>query len=183
MPDRIDAWTHIFPKTYFEKLQTMASATGPLKRWLKLTSLYDLDHRFRLMDGFEGYRQLLTPSMLAVTCFANAGTPSMNWVITNDRIPPTMPMPPSNTNATATPRGRERRSRKSTAGSNNAVSIVANATGTTMSSTFVTTHSSATIAANITSSRDAHAAVLRTNGVTDSSATESTEGPAGMPVA
>jgi predicted TIM-barrel fold metal-dependent hydrolase len=71
MPDRIDAWTHIFPKAYFEKLQTMASATGPLKRWLKLTSLYDLDHRFRLMDGFEGYRQLLTPSMPAIEDLAD----------------------------------------------------------------------------------------------------------------
>ena len=71
MPDRIDAWTHIFPKAYFEKLQTMASVTGPLKRWLKLTSLYDLDHRFRLMDGFEGYRQLLTPSMPAIEDLAD----------------------------------------------------------------------------------------------------------------
>lgn len=71
MPDRIDAWTHIFPKAYFEKLQTTASATGPLKRWLRLTSLYDLDHRFRLMDGFEGYRQLLTPSMPAIEDLAD----------------------------------------------------------------------------------------------------------------
>ncbi len=63
MSDRIDAWTHIFPTAYFARLQTMASAAGPLKRWLELTSLYDLDHRFRLMDGFGGYRQLLTPSM------------------------------------------------------------------------------------------------------------------------
>jgi aminocarboxymuconate-semialdehyde decarboxylase len=63
MSDRIDAWTHIFPKPYFARLQTMASAAGPLKRWLELKSLYDLDHRFRLMDGFAGYRQLLTPSM------------------------------------------------------------------------------------------------------------------------
>jgi aminocarboxymuconate-semialdehyde decarboxylase len=63
MPDRIDAWTHIFPSAYFARLQTMASATGPLRRWLELKSLYDLDHRFRLMDKFEGYRQLLTPSM------------------------------------------------------------------------------------------------------------------------
>ena len=63
MRERIDAWTHIFPKAYFERLQTIASAAGPLKRWLELKSLYDLDHRFRLMDGFAGYRQLLTPSM------------------------------------------------------------------------------------------------------------------------
>jgi predicted TIM-barrel fold metal-dependent hydrolase len=63
LSDRIDAWTHIFPPAYFARLQTMASASGPLRRWLELKSLYDLDHRFRLMDGFAGYRQLLTPSM------------------------------------------------------------------------------------------------------------------------
>jgi predicted TIM-barrel fold metal-dependent hydrolase len=63
MPERIDAWTHIFPKAYFARLQTMATAAGPLRRWLELKSLYDLDHRFRLMDGFDSYRQVLTPSM------------------------------------------------------------------------------------------------------------------------
>jgi aminocarboxymuconate-semialdehyde decarboxylase len=86
MPDRIDAWTHIFPKAYFEKLQTMASATGPLKRWLKLTSLYDLDHRFRLMDGFEGYRQLLTPSMPAIEDLAD-GTQAIDLMrLMNDGL-------------------------------------------------------------------------------------------------
>ena len=59
----IDAWTHIFPPAYFARLQTMASAAGPLKRWMELTSLYDLDRRFRLMDTFPGYAQILTPSM------------------------------------------------------------------------------------------------------------------------
>jgi predicted TIM-barrel fold metal-dependent hydrolase len=71
MSDRIDAWTHIFPKAYFERLQTMASAAGPLKRWLELKSLYDLDYRFRLMDGFAGYRQVLTPSMSAIEDLAD----------------------------------------------------------------------------------------------------------------
>jgi aminocarboxymuconate-semialdehyde decarboxylase len=51
----------------------MASAAGPLRRWLELKSLYDLDHRFRLMDGFAGYRQLLTPSMPPIEDLA-AGT-------------------------------------------------------------------------------------------------------------
>ena len=49
----------------------MASVAGPLKRWLELKSLYDLDHRFRLMDGFAGYRQLLTPSMPAIEDLAD----------------------------------------------------------------------------------------------------------------
>src|SRR5690606_19485509 len=34
MNTAIDAWTHIFPPAYFQKLQTIASATGPLKRWM-----------------------------------------------------------------------------------------------------------------------------------------------------
>src|SRR5882757_11126740 len=60
---RIDAWTHIFPQAYFARLQTLATASGPLKRWMELKPLYDLDQRFRLMDGFDGYSQILTPSM------------------------------------------------------------------------------------------------------------------------
>lgn len=63
MSKTIDAWTHIFPAAYFQKLQTVASASGPLKRWMSLKSLYDLDVRFRIMDRFENYAQVLTPSM------------------------------------------------------------------------------------------------------------------------
>ena len=63
MTERIDAWTHILPKKYFAKLQTFGSASGRLKRWLTLRSLYDLDERFRIMDGFPRYRQFLTPSL------------------------------------------------------------------------------------------------------------------------
>lgn len=63
MADTIDAWTHIFPPDYFARLQTIASAAGPLKRWMELRSLFDLDCRFRIMDTFQGYRQILTPSM------------------------------------------------------------------------------------------------------------------------
>ena len=63
MSKTIDAWTHIFPAAYFQKLQTVASASGPLKRWMSLKSLYDLDVRFDIMDRFEDYAQVLTPSM------------------------------------------------------------------------------------------------------------------------
>ena len=62
MTAHIDAWTHIFPPAYFARLQTLASAAGRLKRWMELRSLYDLDERFRVMDTFVDYRQILTPS-------------------------------------------------------------------------------------------------------------------------
>ncbi|PSH65055.1 amidohydrolase family protein [Phyllobacterium sophorae] len=64
-PHLLDAWTHIFPQAYFAKLNTVSNASGPLKRWMTLRSLYDLDERFRLMDQFCGYKQILTPSMPA----------------------------------------------------------------------------------------------------------------------
>src|SRR4051794_10729171 len=72
MVQMIDAWTHIFPPTYFSKLQNLASASGPLKRWMNLRSLYDLDVRFEHMDLFEGYSQILTPSMPPMEDLGNA---------------------------------------------------------------------------------------------------------------
>ena len=73
MSRRVDAWTHILPKAYFARLQALGGpASGPLKRWLTLTSLHDLDARFRLMDGFQGYAQVLTPSMPPIEELAEA---------------------------------------------------------------------------------------------------------------
>ena len=90
----------------------------------------------------------------------------MNWLTTNARIPPTNAKPLSKISATAPPRGAPRRSRKSTAGNSSAVSIVASAIGTTITSSRLITQSNATTAARITNSRHDHAAALRTSGVT-----------------
>ena len=103
-----------------------------------------------------------------------------NWLTTNVSTPPTIAMPLSSTSATAPPRGAPRRSRKSTAGIINALSINANATGTTMSSSRLITHNNATAKAMITSRRHAQAAPLRIRGGTASSYLDST---AAMPVA
>jgi predicted TIM-barrel fold metal-dependent hydrolase len=63
MTERLDGWTHILPPAYLTLLRRRHSETGRLKRWLTLTTLHDLDARFRLMDRFRDYRQLLTLSM------------------------------------------------------------------------------------------------------------------------
>lgn len=63
MTERLDGWTHILPPAYFALLRRHHSETGRLKRWMTLTTLHDLDARFRLMDRFRDYRQLLTLSM------------------------------------------------------------------------------------------------------------------------
>ncbi len=130
----------------------------------ELRALFDL---FLAEVQRPSVSQSPTPSMLVLTCSTSAGAPSTNWLTTNVRMPPTTAIPLSSTSATAPPRGAPRRSRKSTTGISSAASMVARATGTTITSSFVTTQSTATIAAKITSSRHDHAAVLRTNGVTD----------------
>ena len=112
----------------------------------------------------------LRPVMLLVTCSTRAGAPSMNWLTTNVRMPPTTTNPVSRTTSTAAPRGRPRRSRKSTIGISIAASMVASATGTTINSRCLTTHSSASNAARMTSSRHDQAAALRTSGCTAASA-------------
>lgn len=63
MTERIDGWTHILPSAYLARLRRHHSETGRLKRWLTMTTLFDLGARFRLMDRFAPYRQLLTLSM------------------------------------------------------------------------------------------------------------------------
>lgn len=63
MTERLDGWTHILPPAYFALLRRHHSETGRLKRWMTLTTLHDLDARFRLMDRIRDYRQLVTLSM------------------------------------------------------------------------------------------------------------------------
>jgi predicted TIM-barrel fold metal-dependent hydrolase len=82
----IDAWTHIFPPAYFQKLQCVASASGPLKRWMNLQSLHDLDARFRLMDQFDDYSQIITPSMPPVEDLGNAEEAADLAALMNDGL-------------------------------------------------------------------------------------------------
>jgi len=59
---KIDAFPHILPQPYFDRAR--AQARGPLARTFEhyeaLVALYDLDARFRVMDEFEDYVQVLT---------------------------------------------------------------------------------------------------------------------------
>jgi predicted TIM-barrel fold metal-dependent hydrolase len=58
---KIDVFTHIYPAGFFAKLMTFASDfkdTGKRSRGVPM--LVDLDERFRVMDRFEGYQQILS---------------------------------------------------------------------------------------------------------------------------
>jgi predicted TIM-barrel fold metal-dependent hydrolase len=86
---KLDIFPHIFPEEFFEHLKDLASRNASLaaqiKRWLHIPVLWDLDARMKMIDRFEGYRQILTLSLppiefLApedqspeVACLANDG--------------------------------------------------------------------------------------------------------------
>ncbi|KAB2347898.1 amidohydrolase [Actinomadura rudentiformis] len=60
---KVDAYSHILPAPYFERMRELAVNPRALKRWLELPALHDLDARLRIMDEFgEGYQQILTLS-------------------------------------------------------------------------------------------------------------------------
>lgn len=60
---KIDVFNHIFPKPFFERLQHVTINKGPIKRWLHIPFLHDLDVRFRMLEEFgPDYRQVLSLS-------------------------------------------------------------------------------------------------------------------------
>ena len=60
---KIDVFNHIFPKTFFDRLQQVVVNKDAIKRWLHIPFLYDLDVRFRALDEFgPDYRQVLSLS-------------------------------------------------------------------------------------------------------------------------
>jgi uncharacterized protein len=71
MMRKVDVFNHIFPRAYFERLQQVSINKGPLKRWLHIPFLHDLDVRFRMLDEFgPDYRQILSlsaPPIEAIT--------------------------------------------------------------------------------------------------------------------
>lgn len=60
---KIDVFNHIFPKPFFERLQTVTVNKGAIKRWLHIPFLHDTDVRFRMLEEFgDDYRQILSLS-------------------------------------------------------------------------------------------------------------------------
>jgi aminocarboxymuconate-semialdehyde decarboxylase len=58
---KLDMYCHIFPKTFFEKVTTLIpDAKGMHKRVRAIPCMVDLDERFRIMDKFGDYAQILS---------------------------------------------------------------------------------------------------------------------------
>ncbi len=59
---KLDCFTHVFPVKFFDRMQEVVENQAPIKRWLNIPMLYDIDARQRIMDTFGDYQQILTLS-------------------------------------------------------------------------------------------------------------------------
>ncbi|MGQ0737250.1 MAG: amidohydrolase family protein [Acidobacteriota bacterium] len=68
---KIDVFTHILPTPYVERMQQIApNVKDSGKRIRGVPMLVDLDERFRVMDTFEGYQQILSVATPPIETFA-----------------------------------------------------------------------------------------------------------------
>ncbi len=69
---KLDVFTHVFPQPFFDRMQQVMGNLGDMgKRVRNLTTLYDLDRRFRIMDEFgDDYRQVLSLASPPIETYA-----------------------------------------------------------------------------------------------------------------
>jgi len=73
---KIDIFNHIFPKKYFDKMISIApNAKDMNKRVRNIPCIVDLDERFRIMDMFDDYAQIIC---LASPPVENFGPPPVS---------------------------------------------------------------------------------------------------------
>ena len=73
---KIDIFAHIFPKSYFDKMVKVAPGGKDMhKRVRNVPSIVDLDERFRIMDRFDGYVQVICLGSPPIEVF---GPPSIS---------------------------------------------------------------------------------------------------------
>ncbi len=69
---KIDVFNHIFPEPYVARMKDIAPNFKDVgKRVRGVPMLVDLDVRFRVMDRFEGYQQILSIATPPVEAYAN----------------------------------------------------------------------------------------------------------------
>ena len=57
----VDIYTHIFPNAFYERMSEIAPKLENIgKRMRSVTQVHDLDARFRAMDPFDDYRQVIS---------------------------------------------------------------------------------------------------------------------------
>ena len=70
---RIDAYTHFFPKKFFDTMLEVAGQYKDMgKRVRAIPALYDLDVRKKIVDGHEDYAQILAYPQPPIENFAKS---------------------------------------------------------------------------------------------------------------
>ena len=68
---RIDAYTHFFPKRFFDNFLKVAGNYKDMgKRVRALPALFDLDHRKKIVDRHKDYAQILSYPQPPIETFA-----------------------------------------------------------------------------------------------------------------
>lgn len=69
---KIDIFPHIYPRAFFDRMKTVsARAANMQKRVLEIPVIVDLDLRFRIMDQFPDYCQVLTLASPPIEAYAD----------------------------------------------------------------------------------------------------------------
>lgn len=83
----IDIYTHIFPARFFDFLLNESEGLGSLAERLKsVESVVDLDARFREMDGYGDYRQIISLPHPALEEIADASEAARLACMVNDGL-------------------------------------------------------------------------------------------------
>jgi len=84
---KIDVYSHILPMKYKEALYKLAPSDFYSKDVVETKpTLYDLEHRFRIMDKFEGLMQILTLSAPPVEMISDPGNAGNLAKLANDEM-------------------------------------------------------------------------------------------------
>lgn len=68
---KLDVFNHIYPAPYFERMMKVAPDYKDIgKRMRNVPMLIDLDVRFRVMDGFDAYQQVLSIATPPIEAYA-----------------------------------------------------------------------------------------------------------------
>lgn len=71
----LDAFNHFFPSALWQRMQTLEGAGRNIgKRMQGVPCIYDLDERFRVMDMFQDYRQVISLGMPPVEAMGDPET-------------------------------------------------------------------------------------------------------------
>jgi aminocarboxymuconate-semialdehyde decarboxylase len=82
---KIDVFPHIFPKPFFDRMCEAVPASRYMqKRTRAIPVLTDLDLRFRIMDRYEGYVQVLTLCSPPIEALGDPGTAADLARLAND---------------------------------------------------------------------------------------------------